>query len=85
MIWSPAETTCLGVPYNEWVEMVMDAAYVELCLSSCFLGVRTNTPVAVLQLFRVCKESESLYPPDLNGSKVFYCTKPLNFPQSSGE
>lgn len=45
-----------------------------------FLG-RTNALVAVLQLFKVCKESESLYPPHLNGSKLLYCTKNQNLPQ----
>lgn len=46
-----------------------------------FLGGDTNVPLAVLQLFKVCKASESFYPPDLNGSKLFYCIKTLNLPQ----
>lgn len=45
-----------------------------------FLGVDTYVPVALLQLFKVCKVSESFYPPDLNGSKMFYCIKTLNLP-----
>lgn len=67
---------------SRWVEMVMDAVNVEHRLSSHFFSGRTNVLVAVLQLFKVCKESESFYPPDLNGSNLFYCTKNLNLAQS---
>ena len=64
--------------------MVTDAACVEHHLSSHFFFGRTNVLIAVLQLFKVSEELESLNPPDLNGSKLFFSAKNLNLPQSCG-